>query len=142
MEVIAVLFIIALAAALVVVSLPPQTGKASDAATSLSVSLMRMSEEAILTGSPHGLVIRDGAPVFQRLSNGAWQNLADQKQWPEGDARLEMQIVAAVQGDDEEPRLVAFPDGAMTPAQLILHTGGERARLSVSLSGGVAWERQ
>jgi type II secretion system protein H len=144
LEVMAVLFLLALSTSVVMLSLPPSTPPGERYAVQMALSLERLQQEAILTSTPRGIVVRDEAVVFQIRNNGAWQNVTGK---PSGDLRGKMPVRlevgdAQVSGGDQDQRLVFTPDGLATPGVVWLLSAGDMIAVEVKANGAVSWSRR
>lgn len=149
-EMLAVIFVIGLASALVVLTMPPPEGPVEKAAERFAMLSQRAADEAIVTGDVVGLRIDERGYEFARYRGGAWIALPgfEGDDWPlgatvalESEALSQARRMAEREPDDEPlPPLVTFdPTGGATPFTLRLEdhqrrfviTGDAGARLTL-----------
>ncbi len=130
-EMLAVIFIIGLASAIVVLTMPPPEGPVEEAAERFVMLSQRAADEAIVSGNVVGIRIDERGYEFARYRGGAWIALPGFQgdDWPLG-ATVDLQSEAMSQerrmverqpGEEPLPPLVTFdPTGAATPFTLRL----------------------
>ncbi|MEE4297750.1 MAG: type II secretion system minor pseudopilin GspH [Wenzhouxiangella sp.] len=143
-ELLVVVTIAAILSALVVLSLgnwsSPEDPKHQ--LSRLAALLEQQCEQALFQSRARGLRVTDEGFDFWQSGPDGWQALPDSgaaaaRRWPEGLA-VELLLEGRQQGLREEietPQIHCQPLGQVTPFELALEGGGQRARLLVSGNG-------
>jgi type II secretion system protein H len=140
-EVMAVLFITGLISGIVVLSLPRQMPAHERAAADFTRATEGLAERAILTSRSHALTHSQGRWQFQRLQEGAWQDVdlqGGRSLLPEG-MQLRVLTTQNLANEDGEMRFVFHPHGLASPAQLLLQSEQGEAVIEITADGGVSW---
>lgn len=157
-EIMIVVFIIALMSTVVVMNLPSAQSGTATRADALQRDLNRAAREAIVSGEPVALAVRGGQYRFERYRAGYWSP-AGGVAGPQAAAAsgLVLDIVAAGEPrrkrvreatprtrtgasaalPDFERKLVFSPVGDATPVTILLTDGADRAGITVSANGEI-----
>ncbi len=133
-ELMMVLAVLALAATVVLLTLPAGSARVQDEADRLAVRIAALRDLAIVEGRPMALVVRPSGYGFERRLRGEWSDVPGRsfadRAWPQG---------VALAGDGGTVRRIAFDPAGMTGARqtLALTDGEVTARLSISATGEV-----
>jgi general secretion pathway protein H len=134
-ELMVVLAVLALAATVVILTIPGSNARVADEADRLAVRIAALRDLAIVEGRPMALVVSPSGYAFERREAGGWSALPgrgyDRHDWPRG-----VRLTAPAGG---APLRIAFDTVGMTSARTALAIGdGEvTARLTVSATGEV-----
>lgn len=149
MEILVVVFIIALASTAVVMSLPEPTPNADKKARSLATDLTRASREAIMSGVPIALFVETDGYTFQSYRTGSWSpigrttrlNTADTSQRE----RMSLSVKTAEQNERRgirteqrdsdappEPDVIFYPVGEATAVEITLEQDGKQSIILIS----------
>lgn len=134
-ELMVVLAVLALAATVVILTIPGSNARVAGEADRLAVRIAALRDLAIVEGRPMALVISPSGYAFERRENTGWIDLPgrgfDRHDWPR-DVRLLEPVGGA-------PLRIAFDPVGLTSArtQLAIGDGDATARLSVSTTGEV-----
>jgi len=141
-EVTAALFIAALAASVVLLSLPEPDTPLDRAARQLAADLDRASEAAVIQGVTIGLRMDSRGYDFQRWRGGDWIAVPDfrVRDWPEG-----VRVTMTADSDEAEaetdmPRVRFDSTGMATPYDIRLRSDEAAYRIIAGLDGGVRLE--
>ena len=135
-ELMVVLAVLALAATVVILTIPGSNARVAEEADRLAVRIAALRDLAIVEGRPMALVVSPSGYAFERREAGGWMALPgkgfDQHDWPSG--------VRLTEPGNNAPVRIAFDTIGMTSARTALAIGdGEvTARLTVSATGEVA----
>ena len=147
-EILVVVFIIALMTSVVVVSLPDGKSSAATGADDLQRELQRAGREAIVSGHPIALSVSGSTYRFERYQRGDWLPVSSPiSAAPNAREPIVLEVLReddaskAASNDASETvferKLVFSPVGDVTPATLILSGNRERVGLYVSADGSV-----
>ena len=139
-EVLLVVFIMGLAGALVVMTLPPRAGRLEQVETALMANIASAQDEAILTGQSIALHTDGRSYAFQVWSDGAWQasDLATSS-LPDGVAiTVDPTTDLPANAPEDWPDIRFDPLGETTPATIELSSSKGARRLTLTASGEVA----
>jgi len=163
-ELLVVVFIIALMAGVVVVNLPKPAPPAETHARELSRALQQAARESIVSGQPIAWSLREkGDSRFERFVGGEWEVMAGSRD-PGGDSgsdgTVHVEVVypaggrvpATNTGGENHERtdktelfhrqIVFSPVGEATAAEIIVRNGQHEYRLSLDEAGDVTWHGQ
>lgn len=134
-ELMVVLALIGLAAAAVILSMPPTGGGAMGQATRFAARVAALRDTAVIDGRPHGLWVTASGYGFERRSGGQWQPMEDGRlaraDWAGGTA---VSINGANQG-----RLAFDRVGLPTsPLRIDFTSSGTSASVLIDASGEVS----
>jgi len=134
-ELMVVVTIIALAAAVAVWNLPDPRGRLADEAARFAVRARAAHDAAIVEARPVSIWVTAGGYGFDRRAAGQWVAMADKplrvERWSEG-------TQAAVGDAGGRLRVVFDPTGlADRPAQITLSRSGARAIIDMAADGSV-----
>lgn len=134
-ELMVVLALIGLAAAVVILSMPASGGGAMGQATRFAARIAALRDTAVTDGRTHGLWVTASGYGFERRSGGQWQPLDEGRlardDWAAGTA---VSINGTTQG-----RLAFDRVGLPTaPLRIDFTSGGTSASVQVSASGEVS----
>ncbi|MFN3857635.1 MAG: GspH/FimT family pseudopilin [Caulobacter sp.] len=134
-ELMVVVAILGLMAAVVVVAIPSGTTTLASEGERFAARLKRAQEEAILTGRGVAVTFTDRGYAFQHHRAGAWSPLEDGHfravAWEPG--------TRAERTDDLE-RMDFDPTGLATPAQVVLRRDAASVRIAVDAAGTVTFD--
>ncbi len=147
MEVLAAMFIAALAAAAVVAVLPPAKPDTEKAAERLATALVRAQRASVIEGASIGLVMAPSGYSFAHWRDGEWAALdrasgLGPADWPDG--ALVQMTSETISEDDELPE--GFPavtfdaTGGATPFTVRLDGRAGRALVRLEADGAVTVE--
>ena len=134
-ELMVVLAVLALAATVVIMTIPGSNARVANEADRLAVRIAALRDLAIVEGRPMALVLSPSGYAFERREAGGWSALPgrgyDRHDWPRG--------VRMTEPAGGAPLRIAFDTVGMTSARTTLAIGdGEtNARISVSATGEV-----
>ena len=124
-EVLLVVFIMGLAGALVVMTLPPRAGRLEQVETALMANIASAQDEAILTGQSIALQTDGRSYAFQVWSDGAAITVYPTTDLP-------------ANAPEDWPDIRFDPLGETTPATIELSSSKGARRLTLTASGEVA----
>jgi len=131
-ELMVVLFIVALVGAAVVVAMPDPRGALRGEALRFAARAEAARERAMMDNRPVALVLKDGGYGFEWRTEGEWRAVAErpfiEQRWSDGTR-------AALEGG--ESRIVFDSTGFAEPALLDLSRGKETAQVEVTDGGRV-----
>lgn len=134
-EMMVVLALIGLAAAAVVLTLPPPGGNALDEATRFAARVAALRDRSVIEGRTHGLWVTASGYGFERRTADAWQPLDDGRlsraDWRNGTA---ITVDGSAQGRLSFSR-VGLPD---RPMQVDFRSGETAAAVVIDAAGEVA----
>lgn len=137
-EVLTVVFIIALTSSLVVLTLPERTSEAERFAERFAQDVSRAHDRAILSGRVVGIGFTRDRYQLEEWRSGEWQTVSGNSQsLPD---RIDLVFLNASEADDEEetaPSILFDPTGVNTPIEILLRSRGERLSLVVKADGEV-----
>ncbi len=152
-EIMIVVFIIALMSTVVIVNLPAGKPAAATRVDALHRDLTRAAREAIVSGEPLALAVRDGRYRFERYRGGYWSpagavaggagsgaGAVTVEVFREGEDRLQARRDSSRTGqpdDSFERKLVFSPVGDATPVEIYVTDGVYRRGLAVSSNGEI-----
>lgn len=159
MEMLVVVFIIAMASTAVVLTLPEPTPDARKHADALARELVQAGRESIISGEPIALTANADGYRFQRYRGGEWlpmgtgKSLSD-RATPEAErtrlavtslqdtetARTRSYRTRAAEEDAKAaalPDVIFYPVGEATPAEIVVDQGGVQAIILVSEDASV-----
>ncbi|MEM0986504.1 MAG: GspH/FimT family pseudopilin [Pseudomonadota bacterium] len=155
-EILVVVFIVALMSAVVVVNLPAPKPAGLVRADEIARDLRRASQEAIISGEPIALSILDGRYRFERYRAGFWSPAGAVSAGREASTgRVSVEIIRDDAGNrrrnapqdrtgdttaEFERQLVFSPVGDATPARVIISGSGDEWVIRVTASGDVQRE--
>jgi general secretion pathway protein H len=134
-ELMVVLAVLALAATVVILTIPGNNARVTDEADRLAVRIAALRDLAIVEGRPMALVVSPSGYAFEKREQNGWVALPgrgfDRHDWPRN-VRLTEPAGAA-------PLRVTFDTIGMTSARTTLTIGDDdvTARLTVSATGEV-----
>jgi general secretion pathway protein H len=134
-ELMVVLAVLALAATVVILTIPGSNARVVAEADRLAVRIAALRDLAIVEGRPMALVISPSGYGFERREAGGWAVLPGRgfarHNWPRG--------VRLTDPADGAPLRIAFDPVGMTSARtaLTIGDGAVSARLTVSATGEV-----
>jgi general secretion pathway protein H len=134
-ELMVVLAVLALAATIVILTIPGSNARVHDEADRLAVRIASLRDLAIVEGRPMALVVSPSGYGFERREVGGWAVLPGRgfarHNWPRG--------VRLTDPADGAPLRIAFDPVGMTSARTVLTIGDSAvsARLTVSATGEV-----
>lgn len=163
-ELLVVVFIIALMAGLVVVNLPQPAPPAETHARALSRAFHQAARESIVSGQPIAWSLREkGGSRFERFAGGEWEVMAGSRD-PRGQSgsggTVHVEVVypaggrvpAANTGGQTPGRtdkaelfhrqIIFSPVGEATAAEIIVRSGQDEYRLWLDEAGEVTWRGQ
>jgi general secretion pathway protein H len=137
-EIMVVVFLIGLASAAVVLSLPGDASKLRDQADRLAARIASARDSAVLTSRPIAVWMRPSGYGFEERLDGSWQAASgkslEQVQWKNG-ATLAM-------GTMREARISFDVTGLpSSPLDIKLQQGDANIRVTISAAGEVAVAR-
>lgn len=152
-EILAAMFIIGLAAGLVVLSLPPPGDRVELEALAFAERLRVAADEAVVTGRTVGADIDASGYRFRERRAGEWSPVSDHRalrprEWPQAAAVEAARLggvsdrgrLADLQTQPAAPPLVSFdPTGAATPAQIRISLDAADYVVSVDAAGAVSF---
>jgi len=134
-ELMVVLAVLALAATVVILSIPSGSARITDEADRLAARIAALRDLAIIEGRPMAIVISPSGYGFERRARAGWELLPGRgftrHDWPSG--------VRLIQPARGAPLRIAFDPVGMTSARTILAIGDGvvTARLTVTATGEV-----
>jgi prepilin-type N-terminal cleavage/methylation domain-containing protein len=138
-EVLVALFILALASAAIVMTLPRQPSRIDREVTRLESAIDRLADEAIASGEVRAIRLDDDAYLVQAWRDGGWVPLARSSHTLPAPLKI---TVSKTSGDTTDwPDIVADTTGVVTARNFVLAEGVERRVISVSSSGAVGVTR-
>ncbi len=137
-EIMVVVFLIGLAAAAVVLSLPGDASKLRDQADRLAARIASARDSAVLTSRPIAVWLRPSGYGFEERKDGTWQAASGkslaQVQWTNG-ATLAL-------GTAREARILFDVTGLpSSPLDIKLQQGDANIRVTISAAGDVSVAR-
>ncbi len=156
-ELLVTLFIIALMAGTVLVSLPARASDAERYASALSLALHRAGREAIVSGEPVAFALRGSSlHRFERYSGGGWQVMGAGSGQLDENAAIHVSVLhaegarktARARGERKSAparaapeyarQLIFAPTGEATPAIITIRGPRGEYRVSIDASGTVS----
>ena len=134
-ELMVVLAVLALAATVVVMTMPGSSAQVTAEADRLAVRIAALRDLAIVEGRPMAIVVSASGYGFERRASTGWESLPGRgfarRDWPLG--------VRLTQPTNGAPLRIAFDPIGMTSARtaLAISDGDVTARLSVGATGEV-----
>jgi general secretion pathway protein H len=134
-ELMVVLAVLALAATVVIMTMPGSNARVSDETDRLAVRIAALRDLAIVEGRPMALVISPSGYGFERRAAAGWEVLPGRgfarRDWPRG--------VRLTQPAGSGPVRITFDPVGMTSARtaLALGDGDVTTRLTVAVTGEV-----
>lgn len=134
-ELMVVLAVLALAATVVILTIPGSNARVAEEADRLAVRIASLRDLAIVEGRPMALVINPSGYAFERREQSGWADLPgrgfDRHDWPRG--------VGLTKPAGGAPLRIAFDPVGLTSGrtELAISDGDVTARLSVSTTGEV-----
>lgn len=137
-EMLVVVFLIGLASAAVVMSLPGDAAKVRDQADRLAARIAAARDTAVLETRPMGLWLRPSGYGFEQRKEGTWQAAPgksfEQVNWQPG---TQLSI-----GSEKQTRVIFDVTGLPSaPLEIILDQGEAKAKITISAAGDVAVAR-
>jgi len=131
-EVLAAMFIIALASAVVVTSMPDAVDPEKTEALAFAAKLQRAADEAVISGLIIGVDVDADGYRFHQRAAGVWGALEDRRAFEEhmwsqaadvqvevaGDRGNRRRLADVIAGDAPNPALRFSPTGEATPTQV------------------------
>ncbi|MFN3522492.1 MAG: GspH/FimT family pseudopilin [Phenylobacterium sp.] len=136
-ELMVTLFVIGLAGAAVVLTIPDHRPPVSEEAERFAARLTRAKEEAVLTNRSVDVAVTGAGYRFRVYVRGAWAPLAEK---PFGEARWSEGLKASLEADGGRTGVRFDPTGGADPAVITLTREARRARVSVDEAGNVRVE--
>jgi len=134
MEVLTVVFIIAVASTSVILLVPPADRPIDKEATRLKHTINELSDRAILTGSLQGLRVRDDGYEGMQLQANGWVRLSGfQYDLPDGLQILPLLNVSVDTEDASAPHFVFQPIGIPVEGVVQLNNRSETVDVSVGI---------
>jgi general secretion pathway protein H len=137
-EIMVVIFLIGIASAVVVLSLPGDAAQLRDQADRLAARIAAARDEAVLESRPMAVWLRPSGYGFEQRTEGSWQSAQGksfgQTAWIKG--------TAVTLSSGKEARIVFDTTGLPSaPADIALKRGEAEAVIKISAAGDVAVAR-
>ena len=137
-EVLTVVFIIALTSSLVVLTLPERSSEAERFTERFAQDVSRAHDRAILSGRVVGIGFARDRYRLQEWRQGEWHTVSGNSQSvPE---RVDIVFLNAPETEDDEqahPDILFDPTGVNTPTEMLVRSRGERLSVTVQADGEV-----
>ncbi len=138
-EVLVALFILALASAAIVMTLPRQPSRLDREVARLELAIDRLADEAIASGEVRAIRLEEDEYVAQAWRGSRWIPLPRTSHALP--PLLKISVSSAPKDTKDWPEIIADPTGIVTAKTLTLAEGTDQRVLTVSSSGMIEVER-